>query len=328
MYFYEIGSVTPKDTYLDAELTIPATNPVLLNADGRLPDTYLLGSYRTMLSEPSTGQIWERDNVGSEFSEGYGSEWNSTVTYNIPDVVLYNGRYYQSLTNNNLNNAPDSSSANWVRSGSVITTVITSSVSAWSPSPLTTSIEFIAIGGGGGGGGGGSGGGGGLSSASSGGGGGGYSSKTSNNIDDAYSIIIGVGGNSGNPSGNGGAGGTTSITSSSILISCSSAQGGEFCLATAVNKVTVGASGGSAVGGDVNIRGGDATSGIVVGGDIASGSLSGVSVFGGAVRAAYQAAGSAGLTYGCGGGSVTTQDVGAQSGGAGANGVVIIKEHI
>ena len=72
MYFYEIGSVTPKDTYLDAELTIPATNPVLLNADGRLPDTYLLGSYRTVLSEPSTGQIWERDNVGSEFSDGYG----------------------------------------------------------------------------------------------------------------------------------------------------------------------------------------------------------------------------------------------------------------
>ena len=113
MYFYEIGSVTPKDTYLDAELTIPATNPVLLNADGRLPNTYLLGSYRTVLSEPSTGQIWERDNVGSEFSEGYGSEWNSTVTYNIPDVVLFSGSYYQSLTNSNIDNLPSSSPGNW-----------------------------------------------------------------------------------------------------------------------------------------------------------------------------------------------------------------------
>ena len=113
MYFYEIGSTTPKDTYLDAELTIPATNPVLLNADGRLPDTYLLGSYRTVLREPSTGDIWERDNVGSEFSEGYGSEWNSTVTYNIPDVVLFNGVYYVCQTNNNLNNSPSSTSSFW-----------------------------------------------------------------------------------------------------------------------------------------------------------------------------------------------------------------------
>ena len=114
MYFYEIGSVTPKDTYLDAELTIPASNPVLLNADGRLPDTYLLGSYRTRLSEPSTGQVWERDNVGSEFSEGYGSGWNDTITYNIPDVVLFDGNYYQSLTNNNLGNQPSSGSSDWV----------------------------------------------------------------------------------------------------------------------------------------------------------------------------------------------------------------------
>ena len=114
MFFYEVGSTTPKDVYLDAALTIPAANPVLLNADGRMPDTYLLGSYRTVLSEPSTGQIWERNNVGSEFSEGYGSEWNSTVTYNIPDVVLFSGNYYQSLTNNNIGNPPNSSASNWV----------------------------------------------------------------------------------------------------------------------------------------------------------------------------------------------------------------------
>ena len=113
MYFYEIGSVTPKDTYLDAELTIPATNPVLLNADGRLPDTYLLGSYRTVLSEPSTGEIWERDNVGSEFTDGYGRAWNSTVTYNAPEVVLYDGVYYMSLTNNNIDNTPGPNSVSW-----------------------------------------------------------------------------------------------------------------------------------------------------------------------------------------------------------------------
>ena len=113
MFFYEVGSTTPKDVYLDAALTIPAANPVFLNADGRMPDTYLLGSYRTILSEPSTGEQWERDNVGSETTEGYGSGWNSTVTYNVPDVVLFDGKYYQSLTNNNIGNTPDSSASNW-----------------------------------------------------------------------------------------------------------------------------------------------------------------------------------------------------------------------
>ena len=41
------------------------------------------------------------------------SEWNSTVTYNIPDVVLYNGEYYTSKTNNNINNTPSNPSSNW-----------------------------------------------------------------------------------------------------------------------------------------------------------------------------------------------------------------------
>ena len=113
MFFYEVGSTTPKDVYLDAALTIPAANPVLLNADGRMPDTYLLGSYRTILSEPSSGEQWERDNVGSEFTDGYGAGWNSTVTYNVPDVVLFDGKYYQSLTNNNVGNLPSSSTGNW-----------------------------------------------------------------------------------------------------------------------------------------------------------------------------------------------------------------------
>jgi len=113
MFFYEVGSTTPKDVYLDAALTIPAANPVLLNADGRMPDTYLLGSYRTILSEPSSGEQWERDNVGSEFTDGYGSEWNSTVTYNIPDVVLFDGVYYVCQTNNNVNNQPSSTSSEW-----------------------------------------------------------------------------------------------------------------------------------------------------------------------------------------------------------------------
>jgi hypothetical protein len=113
MFFYEVGSTTPKDVYLDANLTIPAANPVLLNADGRMPDTFLSGAYRTILIEPSTGEQWERDNVGSEFSDGFGSEWNNTVAYNIPNVVLFDGVYYLSEINNNINNQPGPNSSAW-----------------------------------------------------------------------------------------------------------------------------------------------------------------------------------------------------------------------
>ena len=113
MYFYEVGSVTPKDVYLDAGLKIVADNPVLLEADGSMPDRFLSGTYRTVLIEPSTGQRWERDNVGSDTSLGYGDEWDSTVTYNAPNVVLFDGIYYTSLTNNNTGNTPDSSPSKW-----------------------------------------------------------------------------------------------------------------------------------------------------------------------------------------------------------------------
>lgn len=113
MYFYEVGSVTPKDVYLDAALTIPAANPVPLGADGRMPDTYLMGTYRTVLFEPSTGQEWERDNVGSDSALGYGAEWDSTIQYNAPNVVLFNGKYYESISNNNIGNNPELSGANW-----------------------------------------------------------------------------------------------------------------------------------------------------------------------------------------------------------------------
>ena len=172
MFFYEVGSTTPKDVYLDADLTIPAANPVLLDADGRMPDTFLSGVYRTILSEPSSGEQWERDNVGSEFNEGYGSAWSSTTVYNIPDVVLFNGAYYQSLINNNINNspAPGSSTGAWsinsvvVLSGSnsngtyrvwadgtieqwgIIPTLVATTTSGTFPIPFTSTVHVTGVG--------------------------------------------------------------------------------------------------------------------------------------------------------------------------------------
>lgn len=57
LYFYETGTGTPKTTYSDEGLTIPNTNPVVLNAAGR-PDVGIWGSdsslYRMVLGTPDS----------------------------------------------------------------------------------------------------------------------------------------------------------------------------------------------------------------------------------------------------------------------------------
>ena len=334
MFFYEVGSTTPKDVYLDAALTIPAANPVLLNADGRMPDTYLLGSYRTILSEPSSGEQWERDNVGSEFSDGFGAEWNSTITYNIPDVVLFDGNYYQSLTNNNVGNSPAIGGSNWevfTLPTKVTTTVLTSSVAAWEPNPLTKSIEFVAIGGGGGGGGA-DGDGGNTAGAGGGGGGGGYALKTKIQLDSSYAITIGAGGTGRSGTVSGDDGGTTTVTSAGVSISCFGGLGGQGILAAGTSTAI--ADGGACAeptGGDLNIRGGFGGNGHRVETAVTCAAFGGSSFLGpgGQQTRDSSSDGIGGRNYGGGGGGATTENTTVSNrGGDGAQGVVVIKEYV
>jgi hypothetical protein len=51
MYFYESGTVTPKDTYSDEALTTPNTNPVIADSQGQFGDIFLSGAYSCKLTD-------------------------------------------------------------------------------------------------------------------------------------------------------------------------------------------------------------------------------------------------------------------------------------
>lgn len=53
MYFYESGTVTPKDTYSDEALTTPNTNPVIADSQGQFGDIFLSGAYSCKLTDSS-----------------------------------------------------------------------------------------------------------------------------------------------------------------------------------------------------------------------------------------------------------------------------------
>jgi hypothetical protein len=69
--FSATGTSTPRDTYSDASLSTPNTNPVVLNSAGwPAVDIYLQNlPYRVVLRDSAGNAIWTRDNVrGSDFA--------------------------------------------------------------------------------------------------------------------------------------------------------------------------------------------------------------------------------------------------------------------
>lgn len=114
LFFFEPGTVIPKDTFKDPGFTIPNTNPVLLDAAGRPEfNIFLNGSYSTTLTD-DTGQEWQVDSVG-EIVDAQWSDWDSNKSYDATDIVRGSDlNYYESTTNNNLNNNPTSTSV-WTK---------------------------------------------------------------------------------------------------------------------------------------------------------------------------------------------------------------------
>jgi len=57
LYFYEVGSSTPKATYSNSSLTTANTWPVVLDADGRQPDVFFGGAARLVIQSAAGVQI-------------------------------------------------------------------------------------------------------------------------------------------------------------------------------------------------------------------------------------------------------------------------------
>jgi len=114
--FFDSGTVILKTIFADAEETTPITNPVVLDGAGRIPNIYLKGAYKTILSTAAAVQIEERDPVSSPDITIKGfSAWNAVSIYSILDIVIAsNSRMYQSLVSSNQNNDPTTSATAWV----------------------------------------------------------------------------------------------------------------------------------------------------------------------------------------------------------------------
>lgn len=119
LYFYETGTTTPKNVYLDDDFQTPGPNPVPLDAGGFLSvDVFTDGAYKEVLHDADGNLIWEKDPAGAD---GVGSRnaftvWQAGITYQIVNVVTgSDGNLYKSLLPSNLNNNPISSPSSWER---------------------------------------------------------------------------------------------------------------------------------------------------------------------------------------------------------------------
>jgi len=107
MYFYTSGTNDLIDLFFDINGALPAPNPVILSADGRLPNTFFDGTAKQVLTDLDDVQIWERDPVGGEAFEGVFSDWNSITVYGESAIVTgSDGNYYRSISAGNQNNNP------------------------------------------------------------------------------------------------------------------------------------------------------------------------------------------------------------------------------
>jgi hypothetical protein len=64
LYTYEAGNPTPLATYSESTLTIPNSNPIVLDSAGRAPAIYLLPvSYKFVLKTALFVTVWTQDNI-------------------------------------------------------------------------------------------------------------------------------------------------------------------------------------------------------------------------------------------------------------------------
>lgn len=84
LYFYATGTSTPQDTYSDAGLTTPNSNPVLADADGLWPPIYLGETdYKAILKTAADVTIQTIDPVlvnpqAASLSDSFDDEFGST----------------------------------------------------------------------------------------------------------------------------------------------------------------------------------------------------------------------------------------------------------
>lgn len=115
---------TPKNTYVDENLTIANANPLQLSAAGRMPDAFGTGKYRIVSykydpADPLNPgeQVQVKDPVQAEGTTSGGAggfeAWDNAVTYQLNDIVEHNNLLYRSLIVDNIGNNPTIETTLW-----------------------------------------------------------------------------------------------------------------------------------------------------------------------------------------------------------------------
>lgn len=59
LFFFELDGVTPRDTFSDEPASTSNANPVISDANGLFGDIWIVGSYKVILQDKNSVQIWE-----------------------------------------------------------------------------------------------------------------------------------------------------------------------------------------------------------------------------------------------------------------------------
>jgi len=137
LLFQATGTSTDLDTFKDVNLSIPNTNPIILDAAGRIPNIFLQSqSYKVRLSDKNDVLIKESEPIGADLATGNFSPYNNLTIYNTNDIVVgTDGLFYISITDGNVDNSPPSES-NWMQ---------VDFINTWNPN-FTFAINQVALG--------------------------------------------------------------------------------------------------------------------------------------------------------------------------------------
>lgn len=114
LFFFKAGTNTQLVTYKDEIESIPNSQPVLCDSAGNTPNVFFSGSAKLVVLDENDVQYIERDPVGGEKELGDFTLWDTTVIYDLNDIVEgSDGSFYISLSNGNQANDPTTTPTQW-----------------------------------------------------------------------------------------------------------------------------------------------------------------------------------------------------------------------
>lgn len=81
LFVYAAGTTTPVTVYADVNLTIPLSNPVILDTSGRAIVFLPTGPYKFVLRDANSVTIWITDNIQA----------TQTLQGQIGDIFVFGG---------------------------------------------------------------------------------------------------------------------------------------------------------------------------------------------------------------------------------------------